>query len=85
LLVGFPITCRAPSTTILVGANGISSSADVQTLTNTCISKNYRGIMIWYGSVVNGFVYGAASDTSKDTASQNAFAAALSTFQSTSG
>jgi hypothetical protein len=83
--LGFPITCRAPSNTIMVGAKGITAASDIQTLASTCISKNYRGIMVWYGSVSNGFQYEASWDTSKDAASQNAFASALASFKSASG
>ena len=82
---GFPITCRAPSTTILAGANGIISSADAQTLASACVSKNYRGIMVWYGSVSNGFAYGAGEDTSNDAASQQAYINAMNTLRSASG
>ena len=84
--LGFPITCRAPSNTIMVGANGIIASSDVVTLTNACVSKNYRGIMVWYGSVSNGFNYGPSTgDTSKDTNSQNAFISAMTTLKAASG
>ncbi len=69
----------------MVGSKGITAPADVQTLTNACISKNYRGIMVWYGSVSNGFKYDPTWDTSLDTATQNAFISALASFKSASG
>ena len=81
----YPITSRVPSNAVMVGANGISSASIIQQLVNGCISRNLRGIMIWYGSVTNGPMYGAGADTSKDVASQNAFASALAYFKSVSG
>lgn len=79
------ITCRAPSDTILVGANGITSATDVETLSNACINSNFRGIMIWYGSVMNGFVYGQEADTSKSATSAQAFETALNSFKTLNG
>jgi len=66
---------------MMVGAKGITSASDIQALANACVSKGYRGIMIWYGSVSNGFIYEASWDTSKDPASQEAFIAAGSTLK----
>ena len=84
-ILGFPITCRAPSNTILVGANGVITASDVQTLSNACINRNFRGIMIWYGSVKNGFAYGPEADTSKSATSAQAFGSALTSFQTFNG
>jgi len=85
LTLGFPITCRAPANTILLGANGVIAATDVQTLSNACINSNFRGIMIWYGSVMNGFVYGQEADTSKSTTSAQAFETALNSFKTLNG
>ena len=69
----------------MVGAKGISAATDVQTLASACVSKNYRGIMVWYGSVANGFAYDLDWDTSQDSASQSAFITAMNTFKASSG
>ena len=68
-----------PTNAVIVGANGIASWDIVQELVTGITSRNLRGIMVWYGSVMNGFAYGAGEDTSKDAASQAAFAKALVT------
>ncbi len=41
--------------------------------------------MIWYGSVKNGFVYGAAADMSKSTTSAQAFETAMNSFKTLNG
>ena len=65
----------------MVGAKGITAASDIQTLASACMSNNYRGIMVWYGSVSNGFAYEASWDTSKDSGSQEAFISAMATFE----
>ena len=75
-----PITSRVPTNAVVVGANGISSWPVLQQLVNGCKTRNLRGIMVWYGSVKNGFAYGPNEDTSKDGASQSAFRQALTSF-----
>ncbi len=82
---GFPVTCRAPSSTIGVGAQGSASVADIQTLANACKANNYGGIMVWFGSVANGFTYDATWDTANYPASAQAFTDALNSFQSFNG
>jgi hypothetical protein len=54
---GFPITASAPTTAILLGAKGASSSATITSLAQAAVEKNLRGIMVWYASVKNGFDY----------------------------
>ena len=66
------MNCRAPVNTILLGATGSASAADIQTLTNGVNQNNYRGIMVWFASVQNGFSYGA-DDASKYSTAQQAF------------
>ena len=85
LISGFPVTCRAPNTTIVVGAQGSAAAADIQKLANACNTNNYGGIMVWFGSVANGFTYEATWDTANYPASAQAFTDALNSFQAFNG
>lgn len=48
---------NAPSNSILLGAKGASSSAAITTLAQAAVDNDYRGVMVWYASVKNGFHY----------------------------
>ena len=74
------VTCRAPANSIILGAPGGISPSDMSTLTSSVMSNNYRGIMVWYSSVKNGFQYGAQDDSTASTAAQDAFAKTMKTF-----
>lgn len=77
---GFPITCRAPTTTILLGAKGTTGSSNLATLAKNAISKDYRGIMVWFVSVPDGLVYQQSWDGS-DPAHQQSFIDTLELFK----
>jgi len=77
---GFPIKCRAPSTTILLGAKGQAGSSTLDTLAKNAISKDYRGIMVWYVSVPDGLVYEKSWDGSS-TAFQQSFIDTMELFK----
>ena len=61
---GFPIKVNAPTDTILLGAKGSSSSSTLVKLSEESIRNDYRGIMVWYASVKNGFHYAVSWDAS---------------------
>ena len=71
------VTCRAPSNSIILGAPGGISAGDMSTLTSAAVNNNYRGIMVWYASVKNGFQYGPQDDATNSAASQKAFEQAM--------
>jgi len=73
---GFPMTCRAPSNTIILGAKGQAGDATISKLVDRVIEKNYLGIMVWYVSVPNGLQYGVTWDGS-DPAHQQSFVNAM--------
>merc|ERR1711962_1145517 len=77
---GFPITCRAPTNTIIVGAKGTAGSKTLNALADSCIENDYRGVMVWYASVPNGLVYGAGWDAS-DPAYQQSFIDTMNKFK----
>ena len=60
------VTCRAPSNAIILGAPGTISPSDLSTLVAASMTNNYRGIMVWYASVKNGFQYGPGIYTITD-------------------
>lgn len=43
---GFPIECRVPKNTILLGAKGSSSAAAIAQLAHAALTEDYRGIMV---------------------------------------
>ena len=45
---------NAPTSTILLGAKGSSSSADINKLANAAVDDDILGIMVWYAS---GIIY----------------------------
>ena len=77
---GFPIKCRAPTNTILLGAKGQAGSATMNTLVESAITNDYRGIMVWYVSVREGLVYEKSWDGS-DPAFQQSFVDAMDKFK----
>lgn len=61
---GFPMKCRAPSNTILLGAKGSTTSTDLVKLATESVKNDYLGIMVWYASIKNGFDYAPNWDAS---------------------
>ncbi len=66
-------------TSFLLLLQGIISDADADTLASEVVRQDLLGIMVWFASVINGFVYDAGWDTSQDPASQEAYCRALET------
>merc|ERR1719348_2462943 len=82
---GFPITCRAPKNTILLGAKGSSSSSAIAILANAAIKEDYLGIMVWYASVKNGFDYAPGWDASTSNDAINGYVSAMKQFRQVTG
>merc|ERR1712117_162268 len=82
---GFPITCRAPTNTILLGAKGSSSSSAIATLANAAVKEDYLGIMVWYASVKNGFDYAPGWDASTANDAIKGYVAAMKKFREFNG
>ena len=78
---GFPVKCRAPKNTILLGAKGSSSSSAIATLASEAIKNDYLGIMVWYASVKNGFDYAPGWDASTANDAINGYVAAMKRFR----
>ena len=78
---GFPITCRAPKNTILLGAKGSSSSSAIATLAHAVVKENYRGIMVRFASVKNGFDYAQGWDASTSDDSISGYVNAMNMFR----
>jgi hypothetical protein len=51
-------------------------------LASSVTEKGFRGVMVWYASVKNGFQYGVQDDATSSVASQGAFVTALKTLMS---
>jgi len=77
---GFPIKVNAPTSTILLGAKGSSSSADINKLANAAVDDDILGIMVWYASVKNGFDYSPFWDASTKNDSIEGYKAAMKLF-----
>jgi hypothetical protein len=45
------------------GAQGSATASDVKTIADATVANGYNGIMVWFGSVVNGFTYDRTWDT----------------------
>merc|ERR1712227_967368 len=82
---GFPITCRAPKNTILLGAKGSSSTSAIATLANAALKEDYLGIMVWYASVKNGFDYAPGWDASTSNDAINGYVSAMKQFRQVTG
>ena len=82
---GFPIQCRAPSDTILLGAKGSSSSSAISALASAVVQNDYRGIMVWYASVKNGFDYAPGWDASTANDAISGYVAAMNSFRRNMG
>ena len=70
-----------PSDSVLLGARGSSSPAIFEALANATISKNYRGIMVWYASVKNGLQYAPSWDASENKKAQEVFINVMKKFK----
>ena len=79
---GTLISCNVAAVSVVNGASGGAAPSDVQALVDGTTANGYGGIMVWYGSVSNGFAYDAASDASNDAnaASAQAFEDAKTSF-----
>merc|ERR1719495_36055 len=82
---GFPITCRAPTNTILLGAKGATSAGAIATLAEAAIKNDYLGIMVWYASVKNGFDYAPGWDASTSNDAIKGYVAAMKRFRQVTG
>jgi len=82
---GFPITCRAPKNTILLGAKGSSSSSAIATLASAAVKEDYLGIMVWYASVKNGFDYAPGWDASTSNDAISGYVNAMNKFRQVTG
>lgn len=82
---GFPVECRAPSNTILLGCKGATSSSAISTLADAAINNDYRGIMVWYASVKNGFDYAPGWDASTAIDAISGYVAAMEKFRQVTG
>ena len=82
---GFPIECRAPKNTILLGAKGSSSAAAIAQLAHAALTEDYRGIMVWYASVKNGFDYSPGWDASTSNDAISGYVAAMERFREVTG
>jgi len=61
---GFPMTCRAPTNTIILGAKGQAGDSTINALVDQVIANDYLGIMVWYVSVKDGLKYSPSWDGS---------------------
>jgi len=82
---GFPITCRAPTNTILLGAKGATSAGAIATLAEAAIKNDYLGIMVWYASIKNGFDYAPGWDASTSNDAIKGYVAAMKRFRQVTG
>jgi len=78
---GFPITVNVPTSSIQVGCKGSAGGANITTLAVESLNQNLLGIMVWYCSVQNGFLYQADWDCSSSDESQLAYVAAMEMFK----
>ncbi len=53
---------NAPADSIILGAKGSASSSAITALARASVENDYRGIMVWYSSVKNGFHYAISWD-----------------------
>jgi len=61
---GFPIKVDVPADGIILGVKGAASSASITALCRASVNEDYRGVMVWYASVKNGFHYAISWDAS---------------------
>ena len=82
---GFPIEVDVPSSSILVGAKGRSTTSDIMTLARESVARDLAGIMVWYCSVVDGLLYQGSQtwDGSQSDDSIQAYKEARKYFDST--
>jgi len=77
---GFPITVNVPRSNIMVGCKGSAGAENITTLATQSLDQDLLGIMVWYCSVQNGFLYGPDFDCSSSSESQLAYIAAMDMF-----
>jgi len=77
---GFPITVNVPRPSIMVGCKGSAGGENITTLATESVRQDLLGIMVWYCSVQNGFLYGPDFDCSSSDESQLAYIAAMELF-----
>eukprot|EP00095_Tigriopus_kingsejongensis_P010891 maker-scaffold1216_size55193-snap-gene-0.10 protein:Tk10891 transcript:maker-scaffold1216_size55193-snap-gene-0.10-mRNA-1 annotation:"glycoside hydrolase family 18 protein" len=65
---GFPIEVNVPTSEILLGAKGSATPLTTITLAKEAVSRDLRGIMVWYASVKNGFKYSPSWDWTENSA-----------------
>ena len=66
-----------PTTQILVGSKGSSSSGDIMKLARESISQDLLGIMVWYCSLQDGLQYETSWDCSGSEESSRAYVEAM--------
>ena len=67
---------------ILLGTKGKTSASTINTLVSKAISKNYLGVMVWYGSVIDGLQYAKGSwDASTSASAQEAYVNGMERFR----
>lgn len=77
---GQGITVNVPSKAILLGARGAATNSDIMILANAAVAQDLMGIMVWYASVKNGFLYEAGWDASRSPESIVGYGAAMELF-----
>ena len=75
-----PITVNVPGKAILLGCRGAEAPNEIMTMANEAVKQDLLGIMVWYASVSNGFLYGAAFDASRAPNSISAYTQAMELF-----
>lgn len=74
----WPIKVNVPYDAIMVGVWGTASPGDIMTMADEVKRQGLLGIIVWYSSVENGFIYNQVSDAVYSVESQNAFQTAMS-------
>ena len=67
------ITVDVPYEAIMLGANGKTTNGPIVDMANEVVRQDLLGIMVWFGSVKNGPIYGDASDASQCEACQESY------------
>lgn len=63
---GFPIKVDVTISDVVLGCKGSASAHTIEVLADESLSRNLRGIMVWYASVMNGNEIGLQYEKSWD-------------------
>ena len=74
----WPIKVNVPHDAMMVGLWGSATPQDIMTMAEEVKRQGLLGIIVWYSSVQNGFIYNQMSDAVYAVESQNAFKTAMS-------